>query len=72
MKGYFRKYWKIGSINVLIDVKRGYARNTLYLQKVNYLLQKNIKEVDKIKKLIRKKNLERKKLAKEISDKNTK
>ena len=44
---------KVGSIGEIIDVKRGYARNYLISQKKALFASKeNIKEVDKIKKLI--------------------
>ena len=44
---------KLGAIGEIIDVKRGYARNFLIPQKkALFASDKNIKEVDKIKKLI--------------------
>ena len=42
---------KIGSIGDVIDVKRGFARNYLISsKKALYASEKNIKEVEKIKK----------------------
>ena len=61
---------KIGSIGDVIDVKRGFARNYLISsKKALYASEKNIKEVEKIKKDLNKKDQEKKKLAKEIAEK---
>ena len=61
---------KLGSIGEIISVKRGYARNFLIPQKkALFASEKNIKEVEKIKKDLNKKDLEKKKAAKEIAEK---
>tara|TARA_X000000950_G_scaffold67011_1_gene82671 strand:- start:1178 stop:1636 length:459 start_codon:yes stop_codon:yes gene_type:complete len=60
---------KMGSIGEIIDVKRGFARNYLILnKKALYASKENIKEVEKIKTELNKKDLEKKKNAKQISD----
>ena len=61
---------KIGSIGDVIDVKRGFARNYLISsKKALYASEKNIKEVEKIKKDLNKKDQEKKKAAKDIFEK---
>ena len=61
---------KIGSIGEIIDVKRGFARNYLILnKKALYASKQNIKEVDKIKSDLSKKDLDKKNLAKGIDEK---
>ena len=58
---------KIGSIGEIIDVKRGFARNYLILnKKALYASKENIKQVEKIKVELSKKDLEKKKLAKQM------
>ena len=58
---------KIGSIGEIIDVKRGFARNYLILnKKALYASKENIKEVEKIKTELNKKDQEKKKDAKQI------
>ena len=58
---------KIGSIGEIIDVKRGFARNYLILnKKALYASKENIKEVEKIKIELNKKDQEKKKNAKQI------
>ena len=58
---------KIGSIGEIIDVKRGFARNYLILnKKALYASKENIKEVEKIKTELNKKDQEKKKNAKQI------
>ena len=58
---------KIGSIGEIINVKRGFARNYLILnKKALYASKENIKEVDKIKTELSKKDQEKKKNAKQI------
>ncbi len=58
---------KIGSIGEVIDVKRGFARNFLILnKKALYASKENIKEVEKIKVELNKKDQEKKKNAKQI------
>ena len=58
---------KLGSIGEIIDVKRGYARNYLILnKKALYASKENIKEVEKIKTELNKKDQEKKKDAKQI------
>ncbi len=58
---------KIGSIGEVIDVKRGFARNYLILnKKALYASKENIKEVEKIKTELNKKDQEKKKNAKQI------
>ena len=60
----------IGSIGDVIDVKRGFARNYLILnKKALYASKENVKEVEKIKADLGKKDLEKKKIAKQISEK---
>tara|TARA_S200000501_G_C20561667_1_gene629049 strand:- start:95 stop:553 length:459 start_codon:yes stop_codon:yes gene_type:complete len=60
---------KIGSIGEVIDVKRGFARNYLILnKKALYASKENIKEVEKIKTELNKKDQEKKKNAKQIYD----
>ena len=54
---------KIGSIGEIIDVKRGFARNYLILnKKALYASKENIKEVEKIKTELNKKDQEKKKM----------
>ena len=61
---------KIGSIGEIIDVKRGFARNFLILnKKALYASKDNILQVEKIKSDLSKKDNERKKEAKEIYEK---
>ena len=58
---------KIGSIGEVKDVKRGFARNYLILnKKALYASKENIKEVEKIKSELNKKDQEKKKQAKQI------
>ena len=58
---------KLGSIGEIIDVKRGFARNYLILnKKALYASKENIKEVEKIKTELNKKDQEKKKNAKQI------
>ena len=58
---------KIGSIGEIIDVKRGFARNYLILnKKALYASKDNVKEVEKIKNELNKKDQEKKKNAKQI------
>ena len=58
---------KLGSIGEIIDVKRGFARNYLILnKKALYASKENIKEVEKIKIELNKKDQEKKKNAKQI------
>ena len=60
----------IGSIGEIIDVKRGYAKNYLISQKkALFASEKNISEVEKLKKELTKKDTEKKKDAKTISEK---
>ena len=60
---------KIGSIGEIIDVKRGFARNHLILnKKALYASKENIKEVEKIKTELNKKDQEKKKNAKQINE----
>ena len=60
---------KIGSIGEVIDVKRGYARNYLIVnKKALYASKANIKEVEKIKSDLSKKDNEKKLNAKKISE----
>ena len=59
-----------GSIGDIIDVKRGFARNYLLInKKALYASKKNISEVNKIKSDLGKKELERKKEAKITAEK---
>ncbi len=61
---------KLGSIGEIINVKRGYARNFLIPEKkALFASEKNVKEVEKIKKDLNKKDLEKKKIAKELAEK---
>jgi large subunit ribosomal protein L9 len=61
---------KIGSIGDVIDVKRGFARNYLIVnKKALHASSENIKEVEKIKIELGKKDQEKKKEAKIISEK---
>ena len=58
---------KIGSIGEIIDVKRGFARNYLILnKKALYASKENINEVEKIKTELNRKDQEKKKNAKQI------
>ena len=58
---------KIGSIGEVKEVKRGFARNYLILnKKALYASKENIKEVEKIKSELNKKDQEKKKQAKQI------
>ncbi len=58
---------KIGSIGEIIDVKRGFARNYLILnKKALYASKENVKEVEKIKTELNKKDQDKKKDAKQI------
>ena len=60
---------KIGSIGEVIDVKRGFARNYLIVnKKALYASKNNIKEVEKIKSDLSKKDNEKKLNAKKISE----
>ena len=60
---------KIGSIGEVIDVKRGFARNFLILnKKALYASKENIAEVEKIKSELSKKDTEKKKEAQKISE----
>ena len=60
---------KIGSIGEVIDVKRGFARNFLIVnKKALYASKANIKEVEKIKSNLSKKDNEKKLNAKKISE----
>ena len=60
---------KIGSIGEVIDVKRGFARNYLIVnKKALYASKTNIKEVEKIKSDLSKKDNEKKLNAKKISE----
>ena len=60
---------KIGSIGEIIDVKRGFARNYLIVnKKALYASKNNIKEVEKIKSDLSKKDNEKKLNAKKISE----
>ena len=61
---------KIGSIGEIIDVKRGFARNYLILnKKALYASKENITQVEKIKSELAKKDSQKKKDAKEILEK---
>ena len=61
---------RIGSIGEVIDVKRGFARNYLISsKKALYASEKNIKEVENIKKDLSKKDQEKKKQAKLTQEK---
>ena len=58
---------KIGSIGDVIDVKRGYARNYLLVnKKALHASKENIKEVEKIKSQLGKKDQEKMKEAKKV------
>jgi len=60
---------KIGSIGEIIDVKRGFARNYLILnKKALYASKENIAQVEKIKTELGKKDTEKKKEAQKISE----
>jgi len=60
---------KIGSIGEIIDVKRGFARNYLILnKKALYASKENIVQVEKIKTELGKKDTEKKKEAQKISE----
>ena len=60
---------KIGSIGEVIDVKRGFARNYLIVnKKALYASKANIREVEKIKSDLSKKDNEKKLNAKKISE----
>ena len=60
---------KIGSIGEIIDVKRGFARNYLILnKKALYASKENIAEVEKIKAELGKKDDDKKKEAQKISE----
>ena len=60
---------KIGSIGEVIDVKRGFARNFLIInKKALYASKENIKEVEKIKAELSKKDNEKKKEASQIAE----
>ena len=61
---------RVGSIGEVIDVKRGYARNFLIInKKALYASKENILEVEKIKSDLSKKDSEKKKEAIQISEK---
>ena len=58
---------RIGSIGEIIDVKRGYARNYLLVnKKALHASKENIKEVEKIKSQLGKKDQEKMKEAKKV------
>ena len=60
---------RIGSIGEIIDVKRGFARNYLILnKKALYASKENIAQVEKIKTELGKKDTEKKKEAQKISE----
>ena len=60
---------RVGSIGEVIDVKRGFARNYLIVnKKALYASKENIKEVEKIKVELSKKDNEKKLEAKKISE----
>tara|TARA_B100001093_G_scaffold349507_1_gene334041 strand:- start:233 stop:691 length:459 start_codon:yes stop_codon:yes gene_type:complete len=60
---------RIGSIGEVIDVKRGFARNFLIVnKKALYASKENIKEVEKIKTDLSKKDNEKKKEASKIAE----
>jgi len=60
---------RVGSIGEVIEVKRGYARNFLILnKKALYASKENILEVEKIKTDLSKKDSEKKKEAIQISE----
>ncbi len=60
---------RIGSIGDVIDVKRGFARNFLIInKKALYASKENIKEVEKIKAELSKKDNEKKKEASKIAE----
>ena len=60
---------RIGSIGVVIEVKRGYARNFLIAnKKALYASKENILEVEKIKSDLSKKDNEKKNEASQISE----
>ena len=61
---------RIGSIGEVIDVKRGFARNFLIVnKKALYASKDNIKEVEKIKSDLAKKDNDKKDEAQKISEK---
>ena len=61
---------RIGSIGEIIDVKRGFARNFLIVnKKALYASKENIKEVEKIKTQLSKRDNEKKLEAKKIAEK---
>ncbi len=61
---------RIGSIGEVIDVKRGFARNYLILnKKALYASKENISQVEKIKSDLAKKDNDKKKEAKQIYEK---
>ena len=61
---------RIGSIGEIIDVKRGFARNYLIVnKKALYASKQNITEVQKIKSELSKKDNEKKQLAKSLFEK---
>ena len=60
---------KIGNIGEIVNVKRGFARNYLFLRnKALFASKENIKEVEKKKSELSKKDQERKKIAKNIQE----
>jgi large subunit ribosomal protein L9 len=60
---------RIGSIGEIIDVKRGFARNYLILnKKALYASKENIAEVEKMKSDLGKKDTEKKKEAQKMSE----
>ena len=60
---------RIGSIGEVIDVKRGFARNFLIVnKKALYASKENIKEVEKIKADLSKKDNEKRKEASKIAE----
>tara|TARA_B100001057_G_scaffold30483_1_gene27791 strand:- start:10520 stop:10978 length:459 start_codon:yes stop_codon:yes gene_type:complete len=61
---------RIGSIGDVIEVKRGFARNFLIInKKALYASKENIKEVEKIKTELAKKDNDKKTSAKKVSEK---
>ena len=60
---------KVGSIGEVIDVKRGFARNFLIVnKKALYASKENIKEVEKIKSELAKKDNDKKTSAQKVSE----
>ena len=60
---------RVGSIGVVIDVKRGFARNFLIAnKKALYASKENIKQVEKIKAELSKKDNEKKKEASQLAE----